>query len=91
MISPELLRRFPFFGGLNMEQVVALARVAQEATVEAGQYLFHEGDDLVYAYLLLEGDVALSFELVERAHDIVVHEMRPGDLFGWQGILPTLS
>lgn len=88
MVSPELLRRFPFFGGLSMDQVVALAKVAQETTVEAGQFIFHEDDDLVYSYLVLEGDVALVFELEGRAREVVISDLREGDLFGWSGILP---
>jgi CRP-like cAMP-binding protein len=88
MVSPELLRRFTFFGGLSMEQVVALAKVAQETTLEAGQFLFHEGDDLVYSYLVLEGEVALVFELEGRERDVVISDLREGELFGWSGILP---
>jgi hypothetical protein len=36
MVSPELIRRYPFFAGLDYDQLVKLAKVAQEYKVEAG-------------------------------------------------------
>ena len=32
MISPELLRRFPFFGNLKNSQLVAISIIAEEET-----------------------------------------------------------
>ncbi len=37
MISPELLRRYPFFGTLSEEQLRQIAMIAEEQTYEAGQ------------------------------------------------------
>ncbi len=63
MISPELIRRYPFFSGLEHEQIVALANVASEFKAETDHYFFHEGDMLDNLYLLVEGAAAIVIEV----------------------------
>ena len=103
MVSPELIRRYPFFSGLNMEQINFLAKVADEEILEEGQYLFREEEETNQFYLLIEGAVGIIFELPERqveqklsdqfarklqTKDIVVSTVSPGDVFGWTGLVP---
>jgi CRP-like cAMP-binding protein len=88
MISPELLRRYAFFGGLSMEQIVFLADTASELSVEADHTFFHEEDVLDFCYLLLEGEVAILIELPEKNRDIVISSIKEGDMFGWSALLP---
>ena len=66
MISPEIIRRYPFFAGLSHDQIVTLAKVADDVTVEAGHYFFREGDEVKYIYLVLEGAVAMIFEVPDQ-------------------------
>ncbi len=40
MISPELLRRYPFFGFLGDAQLKAIAMIAEESTYEKDQPIF---------------------------------------------------
>ena len=54
MISPELLRRYPFFGPLNDTQLKAIAMIADEVTIEKGVTLFKEKEPAVAMYLLKE-------------------------------------
>jgi len=42
MISAEVIRRYPFFGGLTLKQINALAKLGKEEIVEVGHYFFHE-------------------------------------------------
>lgn len=103
MISPELLRRYPFFSGLNHEQLVSLAKVASEETVEVGHYFFHEGDQLDCLYLILEGAVAVVLEVpADGAHqtvanqynrqlqttEVVISAIGPGEVFGVSALIP---
>jgi CRP-like cAMP-binding protein len=103
MVSPELLRRYPFFAGLDYDHIVKLANVADEKTVEADYYFFHETDDLESFYLVLEGAVALIFEVPDheieqqvsgqltgelKTKDITVSTVGTGDIFGWSGVIP---
>ena len=103
MISPELLRRYPFFAGLTMSQISTLAQAALEERYETNHFLFHEGDRLTHFYLLLEGAVGIALEVPARdvTHSIsdqlagtmksdviVVSTVGPGELFGWSAVLP---
>ena len=45
MVSPELLRRFPFFAGLSEEQINQIAMISEEERYEADEYLFQEGEE----------------------------------------------
>ena len=103
MISPELIRRYPFFAGLEEDQIVSLAQVANEETVEPGHYFFHEEDELDTFYLVMEGEVAVTIEVPDQAveqkvsgqltgelqtKDIVISTVGPGEVFAWSGLVP---
>lgn len=106
MISPEVLRRFPFFSRLSLEQIKILSKLAKEEKVEPDQYFFREDETADSFYLLLEGAVAIVFELPERevdhklsdqfsrelkTKDVVISTVGPGDIFGWSGIVPPFK
>lgn len=103
MISPELLRRYPFFAGLSHDQMVTLAKVADELMVETGHYFFREGDELKSFYLVLEGVVAIGFELPDQeveqplaqqlkgklqTKDAIISAIGPGEIFAWSALVP---
>ncbi|MBN1219730.1 MAG: Crp/Fnr family transcriptional regulator [Anaerolineae bacterium] len=103
MISPEVLRRYPFFAGLNYDHLVALAKVAEELVVETDHYFFHEGDSLDHLYLVVEGAVAIVIEVPARdvehklaeqftgdlkTDEIVLSAVGPGEVFGWSALVP---
>ncbi len=103
MISPELLRRYPFFSGLKHEHLVSLAKVGSEEMVDAGHYFFHGNDQLEKLYLILEGAVAVVMEIPqEGAHqtvanqynrqlhttDVVISAIGPGEVFGVSAVIP---
>jgi len=101
MISPELLRRYPFFAELTHDQLVALAMTADEHEFEAGHRFFSEGDELDYYYLVTEGDVAIVFDVPDsqvtqtvaaqltgdiETTDTIISHLGPGEPFGWSAI-----
>ena len=103
MISPEVLRRYPFFSRLSIDQISILAQLATENTVDTEHFFFREDEESAHFYLILEGAVALVFELPERdvehkiseqftrklkTRDVVVSTVGPGDVFGWSGLVP---
>ncbi len=88
MVSPELLRRYPFFGGLDMHHIKLLAQIAQEASVDEGTYFFREGDELNIVYLLVEGEVDILMEIPEKQMATVTSKIPAGEVFGWSGLLP---
>jgi CRP-like cAMP-binding protein len=106
MITPELIRRYPFFAGLSEDQIRTIGKLADEEIVETGHYFFHEDDHLDRFYLALEGAIALVIELPDRAvehrisdqftrklstTDVVISTVGPGDVFGWSGLVPPHS
>lgn len=103
MISSELIRRYPFFSGLNLDQITALAAVADELTVEAGHYFFHEGDILSELFFVMDGKVDIAVSVPDRNHiqhiaeqimgnfvteDVTVSSVGPGQLFAWSALIP---
>ncbi len=104
MVSPELLRRYPFFVGLSMEQIVTLAKTADEMTVEAEHYFFREGEELDHFYLVLEGEVGILIDLPDqrvdqpisqpltddfKANEIVISTIGPEEMFAWSALVPS--
>jgi CRP/FNR family transcriptional regulator, cyclic AMP receptor protein len=69
MISPELLRRFPFFAPFTDAERKELARLAEEIEVVKGTVLFEIGTPADMLYLLLEGEVDLF--------DVSIDELEP--------------
>jgi CRP-like cAMP-binding protein len=103
MISPEVLRRYPFFAGLSHEQILSLAKVGSELDVEAEHYFFHEEDRLDSFYLVTEGAIAIVIEVPDQdvehklagqltgeleTKDVVISAIGPGEVFGWSALVP---
>lgn len=92
MVSPELLRRYPFFGFLDDAQLRAVAMIAEEVVVERGETLCREGDEANALYLLMDGGVELHYIVVdERSHavlrDFLVGHVNPGELLGISALI----
>jgi CRP-like cAMP-binding protein len=86
MISPELLRRYSFFGRLTETDLYAIAMIAEELTADAGVTLFEEQQPADALYLLLEGSIDLYYKSEEEYHpktkkEFVVGEINPGEIF----------
>lgn len=91
MVSPELLRRYPFFGKLGEAQLVHVAMLAQEVIFESGEVIFTEGDPAEALYFLLEGYIDLYFKLAGQEPTtepgIPVGEINPGEPFGISALI----
>ncbi|MCX7840317.1 MAG: Crp/Fnr family transcriptional regulator [Anaerolineae bacterium] len=82
MISPEVLRRYPFFCCLNDEQQRAIAMITEEMEVEAGKELFVEGQPVEALYLLMDGSIDLYYAASGDPKDqLLVGEINPGEPF----------
>jgi len=103
MISPQLIRRYPFFAGLDHNYVGTLAKLADEVSVEAGHCFFGEGDELKRLHLIVEGAVAIVIGVPDRdaaqplsgqltgkltTKDITVSTVGTGGVFGWSALIP---
>lgn len=103
MISPQIIRRYPFFSGLNHDQITALTRVAEETRVKTGHYFFHEGEKLEKFYLVLHGHVSIVMEVPApdtkqtpsgqptrplQTKDVIISDVGPGHVFAWSALVP---
>lgn len=87
MISPEVLRRYPFFSFMNHDQMRDVAMITDEVTFEKGQFLFNIDQEANHCYLLIEGAIDLHYIVVDE-HDpklrkeFVVGTINPGEVLG---------
>lgn len=103
MVSPELIRRYPFFAGLSHEHVTALAQLADEVAVGPEHVFFREDDEIDKFYLVVEGAVAVFMEIPDRSREqpvsgqltgelhteeIIVSTVGSGEVFAWSALVP---
>jgi CRP/FNR family cyclic AMP-dependent transcriptional regulator len=87
MVSTELLRRYPFFAGLNDMQLRELAMITEELEIQAGDTLFEGETSADFLYLLQNGSVNLHYLVVddrgmEAPQDFMVGVINPREVFG---------
>lgn len=88
MVSPELLRRYPFFCYLDEAQQTAIALIGEEATYAPGETIFEEGQPADTLYLLLEGCVDLYYTASGDSKDqMLVTEINPGEPFSISALI----
>lgn len=91
MISPELLRRFPFFANLTEQQLASLAMIGEEVEFPAGQLVVEECQETDALYLLTEGTADIFFTIhddkTNTTRHFTVGEITAGDPFGISALL----
>jgi CRP-like cAMP-binding protein len=100
MISPELLRRYPYFAGVEEDCLKAVAAISEERTFKAGEKIFEEsaelkasaqiyekGTEASHLMILTEGQVDIAFELTKE-RKIIVGTLAPGDLMAIAALVP---
>jgi CRP/FNR family cyclic AMP-dependent transcriptional regulator len=92
MISPELLRRFPFFGFLNESQLKAVAMLSEEVEFEKDAIIFETDQAAVALYVMVDGDIDLNYKVIDRddpkiVKEFFISELNPGDIFGLSALL----
>ncbi len=86
MISPEVLRRYPYFAGIDDESVTELAMIAEEKVIPANTVMFREGDPATHFSIILKGEVNIQYYLGSgelRTVDTLVE----GDLLMWSALV----
>ena len=84
MISPELLRRYPFFSLLTEDQLKAIAMISDEKTYAKDTILLKEDTPASKLFLLMEGDVDLIFSGGGEGAIVnaLVGSIAPGEVLG---------
>ena len=92
MISPELLRRFPFFNFMDEAQLKAVAMIAEELTYEKDEVIVEAGKPADHFFFLIEGDVAY-YSVAASEHDpyykkeFFIADINPGEIFGISALI----
>jgi CRP/FNR family cyclic AMP-dependent transcriptional regulator len=91
MVSPEVIRRYPYFSGMSMERINLLANIAEEIECEQDQYFHHEGEAIDKVYIIVKGEVSLVTSLPQQDKEVVINTLGAGDVFGWTSLLPPFT
>jgi CRP-like cAMP-binding protein len=86
MISPELLRRYPYFANVSEESLRHVAMISDEQSIPSGTVFFREGDRAESLYIVTEGEVDIDYTLgsgERRTVDTVVS----GELVMWSALV----
>jgi CRP-like cAMP-binding protein len=86
MISPELLRRYPYFAAVGEESLKQLAMIAEEKDVAAHTEMFHEGDPADYLNVIVTGEVDIQYVL-GNGERRTVDTLVGGDILGWSALI----
>lgn len=88
MISPEVLRRFSLFAGLDPAVFKDLAMAGEEVSLPEGGVLFAEGDMADALYLIAEGSVELKINMDEAGtRQFGLQTLVEGDVVGWSALV----
>jgi CRP-like cAMP-binding protein len=103
MVSPEMIRAYPFFSGFTLDQVVDLSMVARELEVEPGYTFINENQEVHHFYLIRDGKASICIAVPHRqiehtfqqqiyrdlvTEDVIISTLEDGELFGWSAIIP---
>jgi CRP-like cAMP-binding protein len=83
------IRNAPILAGLSADQLAALAAIARENHVQAGERLFTRGEDAVNFYIVMTGTFSLSLPLrrLDAVIDLGIEEKGPGAALGWSSLV----
>ena len=84
-----MLRRVPLFAGVEPAKLKLLAFTSDRVSYNAGQTLFHQGDEGDAAYVILSGSADILVEL--DGNQIKVAELEPNAIVGEIAILCDVS
>jgi CRP-like cAMP-binding protein len=99
MVSPELLRRYPFFGTLEDAQLKAVAMVCTRQEFEKSQTFFEEHTAAITLYLLIEGSIDLLYRSdiefpgknTPPPKEFLVDDINQGEVFGIASLIEPYS
>lgn len=87
MISPELVRRYSFFGGFAAKELKELAMAGNERNLEPGETLFSEGDRADWLYFLADGEVETLVHGEGETENIPISTLPAGEPVGWSAVI----
>ncbi len=86
----EILDRLPLFSTLDESARDTLASACRLVRLEKGQVLFCQSDPAEAAYVVRSGSISIVLDSPD-GRELVIDEMRAGDIFGEAGLLTKTS
>ncbi|WP_424361389.1 cyclic nucleotide-binding domain-containing protein [Methylocystis parvus] len=83
----RILGEHPFFAGLDESFIKLACGCARNARIQAGEFVFHEGEAADHFYLIREGSVALQVSAPGRGASTFLTLGR-GEVFGVNWLVP---
>jgi CRP-like cAMP-binding protein len=77
----------PFLMGIDKKFLAILADCARNVTFSPGDYIFREGDEAHYFYLLRQGRVSLEIDVPDH-RAILVQTLDDGEIVGASWLVP---
>jgi CRP-like cAMP-binding protein len=92
MISPELLRRFPFFNFMDDKQLKAVAMIAEEIFYEKEKDIVENNSPADKLFFLIEGTAAYYYVVTSEhdpyyKQDYFISDFNPGEIFGISALI----
>jgi CRP-like cAMP-binding protein len=96
MISPEQLRKYPFFARLSEAQLGEIAMISDMVDFPEGSTILREGDEIEGLYFLIDGSIDLFYHGKENDQQSVqaipVGSINPGEPFSISALVePHIS
>lgn len=82
-----ILAGHPFFEGMTPAHLAAVADCATGVRFEAGEKIFHEGEEARNFYLISHGRVAIEIHAPQRG-GLTVQTLEAGEILGWSWMIP---
>jgi len=86
MVPVEILKRLDIFDNLNKQELEAITEIADIRDCPKATVIFTENQEADALFVLLQGNVALHFE-VGRHEEAIVHSVGAGQAFGWSALI----
>ena len=86
MVSPELLRRYPYFAGISEESLKQIAMLADEVTVRAGRGCSAKTNRPISCTSSSRGEVSIQFA-VGSGELRTADTLAEGDLLVWSALI----
>ncbi len=87
--NTEILRKLPAFKSLEFEIINLFALMAERLNYTLDEVIFHQGEPLSTAFMILHGDVTLFYRKDEQIVDL--EQLHCGDQFGYMALLADVE
>jgi CRP/FNR family cyclic AMP-dependent transcriptional regulator len=81
----EIISHLRIFGGVTDAQRATIFRRLELWTLQAGEVVFHKGDEPLHIYIVKSGEIDLQIE----EHEMIIHkhQLRVGECFGESSLM----